>query len=622
MPAYTFKSPEGQSYTINGPDGSTTEQAFGVLQQHLTNQRAQGVVPVSMKDVDATPMPHGPNNVEGSVGYDPTLGTEQGTAGKFLVGAGENVLAGVTGGVRSLQDALTGADPGTHGTGYQPRTEAGKAIQSTVGKAVSTAGGYVADKLDLSDAARQTFAERIPEALGAVGTVAPIVGATGALARGAIRTAVGDSAGVAPAAAVEHPIQAVVRNGFEIAPNDIPRRSATPLSDVPGNRIQAFTETPGVTAARNQRNTIQATRIASRELGGPETTHITAEHLEGADAAPAATYDRTGQAMGTLDHVQGSTIDNLRAVMTDQTPQGAVPAMARTQLNRAIEGLQSGQYQGTQIIRDISYFRNEVGGAGGRAAADVLENEMEHQLRNQPETLEGFRAARTQFAKNRDVADALRGGVIDPQAMLRLREGAKDRPLSGGLNDIAEAAAQAPNSVKLPGAVLAGETPLSKTGIVTQVAKGALRAVAPKLNTPARQSAIAASAEAPGPLPNPAGLSRTAAPAPPVMGSPPGAVGVAPRQLGMELAPGRGTPFPPDFDLAPPEGSVIEPSQRSMPVPQGRPFNPTGAVAGSMDDAAAGGSVNSDRRLNLTRQILEQIRRRNGKLPGTLSDDE
>jgi hypothetical protein len=35
MPAFTFTSPEGQKYTINGPEGATQEQAFAMLQQHL-----------------------------------------------------------------------------------------------------------------------------------------------------------------------------------------------------------------------------------------------------------------------------------------------------------------------------------------------------------------------------------------------------------------------------------------------------------------------------------------------------------------------------------------------------------------------------------------------------------
>ncbi len=35
MPTFTFTSPDGKSYSVNGPDGATSEQAFQILQQHL-----------------------------------------------------------------------------------------------------------------------------------------------------------------------------------------------------------------------------------------------------------------------------------------------------------------------------------------------------------------------------------------------------------------------------------------------------------------------------------------------------------------------------------------------------------------------------------------------------------
>lgn len=38
MAAFTFTSPEGKSYTVNGPDGATQEQAFQILQQQLGAQ--------------------------------------------------------------------------------------------------------------------------------------------------------------------------------------------------------------------------------------------------------------------------------------------------------------------------------------------------------------------------------------------------------------------------------------------------------------------------------------------------------------------------------------------------------------------------------------------------------
>ncbi len=43
MPQYTFEGPDGQRHTIEGPEGSTSGEAFKILQQHL--QAAKGPEP-------------------------------------------------------------------------------------------------------------------------------------------------------------------------------------------------------------------------------------------------------------------------------------------------------------------------------------------------------------------------------------------------------------------------------------------------------------------------------------------------------------------------------------------------------------------------------------------------
>lgn len=37
MPTFEFKSPEGKTYSVDGPDGATPDQAFQILQQHLSS---------------------------------------------------------------------------------------------------------------------------------------------------------------------------------------------------------------------------------------------------------------------------------------------------------------------------------------------------------------------------------------------------------------------------------------------------------------------------------------------------------------------------------------------------------------------------------------------------------
>ena len=40
MPTFTFKSPDGKSYDVAGPQGATKEQAFQILQQRLKGPQA------------------------------------------------------------------------------------------------------------------------------------------------------------------------------------------------------------------------------------------------------------------------------------------------------------------------------------------------------------------------------------------------------------------------------------------------------------------------------------------------------------------------------------------------------------------------------------------------------
>lgn len=86
------------------------------------------------------------------------------------VGAGENFLSGITGGVGSLADALTFSRPGTHDWAYRPRTEAGQAIADLAAGEASGVGKLYNKAFGTGPLA-STIKEYGPEALGAVGTV-------------------------------------------------------------------------------------------------------------------------------------------------------------------------------------------------------------------------------------------------------------------------------------------------------------------------------------------------------------------------------------------------------------------------------------------------------------------
>lgn len=86
------------------------------------------------------------------------------------IGLAENALSGITGGAGSLADAVTGADPGTHDWAYRPRWPAGQAIAGVAAQEAAAIGrGY--DATAGTGPLAETVKERLPEALGAVGTV-------------------------------------------------------------------------------------------------------------------------------------------------------------------------------------------------------------------------------------------------------------------------------------------------------------------------------------------------------------------------------------------------------------------------------------------------------------------
>lgn len=167
---------------------------------------------------------------------------------------GENMLSGITGGAGSLADAVTGADPGTHDWAYRPRTAEGKALSNVismgggaVNEDVSKLGGSfvgLASNPTNAQAMTDTLRERIPEALGAVGT---ITGA-GSLAKGALIKApaeVPSMGSVAPEAATDR-AGVLQRVGIENARNSA--LNADPKSAATDFQLSKFDEPAGVAA--------------------------------------------------------------------------------------------------------------------------------------------------------------------------------------------------------------------------------------------------------------------------------------------------------------------------------------------------------------------------------------
>lgn len=156
MPTFEFTSPEGKKYRINGPDGSTKEQAFGILQQQLGGSSAPAQNAADYVDpalFKGNPNAGAPARVS-NTNNDSILSR--------IAGVGETALAAGTGAVGSVVGALAGAGKtlvgGKYGTvqganegeqfgskvaealTYQPRTQTGQSLAQMLGEAAQASG--------------------------------------------------------------------------------------------------------------------------------------------------------------------------------------------------------------------------------------------------------------------------------------------------------------------------------------------------------------------------------------------------------------------------------------------------------------------------------------------------
>jgi hypothetical protein len=230
-----------------------------------------------------------------------------------LAGVGELALTSITGGAGSLADALTGSDPGTHDWAYRPRTEGGKVVAEGMGEV----GGLVSkgyDKAFNTGPLATTVKERLPEFLGAAGTVAPAIGLAGGVARLAPAFADEEMAAT-PASA-----QGILDRTAAASPQSMGAAAAAPRLAQTSPELQ------------------QAVVNAAQRNGGAVNPDALARHVE-ADTLPVPVKLTEGQAL--QDPVRISNEQNLR---------GQNPSLA-----------QRFNEQNGALVQNLQSVRDEVG---------------------------------------------------------------------------------------------------------------------------------------------------------------------------------------------------------------------------------------------------------------------
>lgn len=141
MPAFTFTSPDGKNYTVNGPDGASKEQAFAVLQSQMGQPPAPNPI-VDALHVIPGGLAKGVSNV---VGFPGTIS--------------DLISSGLDAGLNSL----TGANVHTAQSPFSSTS-----IQNAIGNSV---GGFYAPQTTLGRYA-ETAASFAPYALGGEASLA------------------------------------------------------------------------------------------------------------------------------------------------------------------------------------------------------------------------------------------------------------------------------------------------------------------------------------------------------------------------------------------------------------------------------------------------------------------
>lgn len=178
MPIFTFTSPEGKSYTVNGPDGATKEQAFYVLQQQLAGGAASSSKSQDM-DEHGIPLPTGA--AERMADEAAQVKKKEPSMLDKIVGAGEaglnlvsSIPAAIPGSIAAVKNILTNGKFGTNEGvreaenkfadvsstyAYEPRTEVGKEYAANVANAINDSGIVGIPQLELA-----RLAQTIPSA--------------------------------------------------------------------------------------------------------------------------------------------------------------------------------------------------------------------------------------------------------------------------------------------------------------------------------------------------------------------------------------------------------------------------------------------------------------------------
>jgi len=296
MPAFTFTSPEGKNYTVEGPAGATKEQAFGILQTQLAGPK------LGPKDVPDQPPAQGnsgqPDNgaslltdkVKGGLGAAATLASGAttgllGRAGGTLGGIAGQVATGELGTQEGAARAAQGAEEGAQKLTYTQSTPESQSILEGVGRVVDKTKLAGLGPMAVPSAGR--VSELVSGAKGDAVRFGAVARQEGDLASMAVKNRPGAKPSIPPSPLSKAQTQALeTLEKFSGDPNAIARAKTGSL--VIGSRptLAETTENPGLAQlqrAQQSKSTEFASDLQGRKADRLRSRESAMESISGSE---------------------------------------------------------------------------------------------------------------------------------------------------------------------------------------------------------------------------------------------------------------------------------------------------------------------------------------------------
>lgn len=535
MATFDFKSPDGKTYSVNGPDGATQAQAFTILQQQHPELKT-----TPPEKAEKAEEPSATSQFLHGAGEVARGGLEQsplGAAGDVMGGA-YNVGREAVGGLAGAAGAVLPGPPG-QGAAWQQKTEAAIPAYTPVNQTLKAGGEAATHAVAAIPGVHQADAWLAQHPIASAGVnaatqILPL--AAGGLAgrvAGAGEEAAAGAELPAPRSVPHEPSQVLrnaAREGYTFRPSDI--QAANPTAEVPGLTAERMADSSAQAKLHTANNQVQTTRLGGQVVGKTNATEVTPEDVVKANKAPGAAYDDAGIKAGAFQATP-KFIDAAAAVKDS-------PIADQAGVAKVLQAAQRGDVlNGPEFVKVL----NEVRQRGAYDLSNAMEDELERQLSTKyggeagQAILKNVRDARQQFAQNYLVRDSLKGGQVDA-SVVNAYDKANPGVLDNELATIARTHDMAPDVTGMPSAGIgkinnpyASHPGLVRAGL-NAVERPIGRAMLPSQKTLTGETPLPAVPTEPfkGPI-----AAKDLPPPPAALAPPPGEVGAAPKQGEMSL---------------------------------------------------------------------------------------